>query len=212
MKTKFKSLDCSIMELADDVAYGVHDLEDGVALGLLERADLENLEKLLNTDWGRRWEANGVVNALFPTKDGARLDRKWAIGSLVHALLSNVELKCDETFESPILRWNAKLTDDARAVIKEIHELAVKHIIKQQAVQTLEYRGRYMVSRLFDAIESDPLTLMPDSFRELHQKADTPEGKRRVICDYVAGMTDNYATKMFERLFIPREGTVFEKL
>ncbi|HHB1265345.1 TPA: dGTPase, partial [Vibrio cholerae] len=37
-KTRFKSLDCSIMELADDIAYGVHDLEDAIVLGMVTRA------------------------------------------------------------------------------------------------------------------------------------------------------------------------------
>lgn len=40
-KTQYKSLDCSIMELADDIAYGVHDLEDALALGLITSTDWE---------------------------------------------------------------------------------------------------------------------------------------------------------------------------
>jgi dGTP triphosphohydrolase len=36
--------------------------------------------------------------------------------------------------------------------------------------------------------------------------------RHRVICDYIAGMTDEYATRMYERLFMPRQGTVFQRL
>jgi dGTPase len=42
--------------------------------------------------------------------------------------------------------------------------------------------------------------------------ADTDQARHRVICDYIAGMTDEYATRMYERLFMPRQGAVFQRL
>jgi dGTPase len=79
-------------------------------------------------------------------------------------------------------------------------------VIKTAQVQTLEYRGQQLIVDLFDALNSDPMRLMKQNFRDLYLLA-SDEGQRiRVICDYIAGMTDEYATRMFERLFVPRHG------
>ena len=79
-----------------------------------------------------------------------------------------------------------------------------------QTVQTLEYRGRIPVMKVFQALASNPERLLSDSDRRTLRDPETDT--HRLVCDYVAGMTDVYATRMYERLFVPRQGTVFEHL
>jgi len=87
----------------------------------------------------------------------------------------------------------------------------VRHIIKLQTVQTIEYNGQYVVMSLFEAMSSDPQRLMSPHFVDHYDGAPTPM-RKRVICDYISGMTDSYASRMFERLFRPGFGKVFERL
>lgn len=210
-KSLHKSLDCSIMELADDISYSVHDLEDGIALGLIRKEHLVELSNVFNTSWGKEWELDQLVEKLYDEKQSKGIDRKWAIGALVHALIGSINLVENSSFSHRILKFNAKLENEAKQVVELIKGVALKHVIGLQTVQTLEFRGRHLVLEIFKALNSDPEKLMPEYFVDIYKGA-AQHSKRRVVCDYVAGMTDNYATKMYERLFVPRLGTVFEKL
>lgn len=94
-------------------------------------------------------------------------------------------------------------------------------VIMSQQVQTIEYRGQQMLLSLFEAIASQPERLLKESFRSQYesqsQNSQNPNNQKtneqmRVVCDYLSGMTDEYATKLYERLFVPRRGTIFEQL
>lgn len=213
-KTNFKSLDCSIMELADDIAYGVHDFEDGLALGLIRA---EHFDLLASESGGyprfisARWR-----NLVLGTNE---VDRKQAIGRMVHIFITACEFKEFKQFTDPLIRFNIIMSKDARNAVTFLQELVKRHVIRLHAARTLEWRGQYMISRLFEAIESSPNTLLRS--QDLHfyhlAKKDKDKSRRlprakRIICDYIAGMTDIYAARIYERLFIPRLGSVFERL
>ena len=206
----YKSIDASIMELADDIAYAVHDVEDGIALDLIDKHHLEGLRPYLQGPWAKRWKLERVIERLFSGEDEAHDDRKWIVGGIVHALISSVTATEREQFEAPLLRWNATLPDEAREVVDEMKRVALENVINLQSVQTLEYRGRYLIKSLFQALESDPVKLMPADFAGLINTGRVDP--KRAICDYIAGMSDSFATRMYERLFVPRLGSVFEKL
>ncbi|MGR3621522.1 hypothetical protein [Pseudophaeobacter sp.] len=74
---------------------------------------------------------------------------------------------------------------------------------------TKPFKGQSMVVSVFEALQSDPKRLLPtDTFEKYEAESDG----LRVICDFVAGMTDAYLLKTYERLFAPRLGSVFDKL
>jgi dGTPase len=211
-KTAHKSLDCSIMELADDIAYGAHDFEDGIALGLIREDAWDGLLDHLDAAWSQAVGLHRVSvlgRELFqPLKAGG--NRKKAIGALVHAFISSAQVRESGTFEHPLLRLQVTLPVEARTFLDAVQAVVFTHVINLQTVQSLEYRGRVFVMKVFDAIASDPERLLSHSFA--HLLADHTVDVPRVICDYVAGMTDLYATRMYERFYVPREGTVFERL
>jgi dGTPase len=66
-----------------------------------------------------------------------------------------------------------------------------------------------MVVAVFEAVQSDPVRLLPS---DALARFDKSSGDLRTICDFVAGMTDSYLLKTYERLFAPRMGSVFDKL
>lgn len=66
-----------------------------------------------------------------------------------------------------------------------------------------------MVVAVFEAMQADPPRLLPPDELTKFEKA---KGDLRIICDYVAAMTDTHLLKTYERLFSPRMGSVFDRL
>jgi dGTPase len=66
-----------------------------------------------------------------------------------------------------------------------------------------------MVVAVFEALASDPTSLLPVPTLERHEASDDP---LRVICDHIAGMTDAFLLKTYDRLFSPRMGSVFDRI
>lgn len=217
-KTRFKSLDCSIMELADDIAYGIHDLEDAIETNFISRAEFEEhvVAKLIKIDdeWLQEYALTLPEN-LFSDK---HYKQKEAIGGLVNYLITSIMLvdlnstlkltqestQTSIKFNEPLLRYNAKLPEHADKTLQIFKDFIFTYVIKQPSLQRKEYRGQQLIMEIFEAIESDPMRLLP-----VHTKQRWLEEKnnglnpQRVIADYVSGMTDTYATKLYQTLFLP---------
>lgn len=83
------------------------------------------------------------------------------------------------------------------------------HVISRAAVQQLEARGKRIVAALFKELVRDPEKMIPkDAWKAL----DPEDTKYRRVCDYIAGMTDPYAEKIYRRLFIPGFGSSGDEL
>ncbi|WP_371373165.1 anti-phage deoxyguanosine triphosphatase [Thalassotalea aquiviva] len=207
-KTQFKSLDCSIMELADDIAYGIHDMEDAIVTGVVSKRSFVSAvtEKLV--DIGGQWveqHANTLAEKLFSNQHHQQKD---AIGALVNFLITSIELvdinQADGfEFEQPLLRFNARLPKEANAVLKVFKDYVLNYVIKQTDIQRLEYKGQQIVMELFEAFASDPQRLLPPATCERWRYAQANGlNPHRVIADYLSGMTDEFATKVYNNLFI----------
>lgn len=209
-KTLHRALDTSILNLADDIAYGIHDLEDGIALNLISRDDFQTAIRSAPLDWARPdiKKHDDVIKWFFGRK-AREGGRKTAVGALNNALVCSVEVEEVKDFDCPLLRCRAVLPRAARHFLRVVMELVKKRIVKSQEVQTLEFRGMKIVSDLFNAIVSYPKALLGETPRKrLKSGADG----YRTICDFVAGMTDVYANRFHERLYGSRQASVFERL
>ena len=215
-KTKHKTLDTSIMEIADDIAYGVHDLEDAIGLKLIdepifrEGVSKEKLQPFC--EWSGGLVYHDLIKNLFSTET---YERKNAIGKLVGFCVQHTTLETSNPFcfIEPIFAFRAVLADGARQVLNILKDLVINRVIKSATVQQLEFKGQKIVTELFDAFATDPKRLLPKGDAERWKKAEANvANQHRVICDYIAGMTDEYATKRYQQLFSPRIGSVFDRL
>ncbi len=208
-KTQFKSFDCSIMELADDISYGIHDLEDAIVTGVVNRSDFEinviDKFKTLEDEWLNEYSLH-LSDKLFGEQHYLQ---KEAIGGLVNYLITEIKLidlnESDTVnFSDPLLQYNAKLPKTAATVLQIFKDFVFEFVIKQTGLQRIEYKGQQIVMELFEALTSDPLRLLPKSTAKRWEHAKNNNlNHHRVIADYVAGMTDDYATKLYQTLFIP---------
>ena len=143
---------------------------------------------------------------------GGRSQRRFIgrfIGRLVHHFLTAVEFVEREQFAEPLLRWSVRVASPQRELLDHLQSFVVREVIASPAVQHLEFKGQAMVVAVFEAMEADPGRLLP---REEFAKFEAAGGDLRVICDYVAAMTDTHLLKTYERLFSPRMGSVFDRL
>lgn len=82
-------------------------------------------------------------------------------------------------------------------------------VIKKAPVRQLERRGMRIISDVFRALQEDPEQLVPTSSWEDGDLGATVD---RRVCDYVAGMTDTYAERVYSRLFVPGFGSSSDEL
>lgn len=224
-KPKYKSLDTSIMELADDIAYGVHDLEDAIGLGLIRRQKLVEWFEESDADGAKRSDSiqpllDDVFNGSFDKFLSGLFDegseaRKHYIGRIVGFCADNTVFeKSHPDFAAPLFQHQVVFDEDkgVRKALDTLQSVVVELVIKSTPVQQLEFKGQKMITELFNAFATDPKRLLEG--RDFKQ---TIQGggeicTARVICDNIAGMTDEYATKRYQQLFEPRVGSVFDRL
>lgn len=215
-KTRHKAFDTSIMEIADDIAYGVHDLEDALALQLVNK---EQWLRDIYTAVGGLSEFREKIKGRFSLAEivefcneklfsESNKERKHAISRLVGYFIDHVEVYKKDIFICDELDWNAKLINPAEKFLKLLKKFVVDHVIKRHQVQALEYKGQIMIEKLFSVLFEKPEKLLPKSIYDKYQSSDN---KHRVICDYISGMTDIHATKVYSRIFIPNVGSLFER-
>ena len=211
-----KSLDCSIMDVADDIAYGVHDLEDAIALGLVSDdgfrrhispdACMPFLETLADKYGG---DAQSHYDSMVAGLFGDAPIRKRYISRFVHHLLTAARCVENPAFDEPLLRFRVTLDEGPRLFLGALKDFIMAEVIRSASVQQLEFKGQGMIVAVFEAFQSEPWRLLPTDVQQRYRHSNED---LRVICDYVAGMTDMHLLKTYERLFSPRMGSIFDRL
>ncbi len=207
----FHTFDCSIMDIADDIAYGVHDLEDAIHLYLINRdhLDTETFRQLLAETSLIKYHGS-LLDSLFHS---AIHVRKEAIGEMVNYFITATQIDViHDAFDNHLLKYNMVLLPEAKALLDYLTQCIYQHVIDSQEARTFEYGGQTVVLRLFEAISSNPASLLDIKNRALFHQAKNEHEALRVVCDYIANMTDEYAYRMHERLFGFNTRTIFERL
>lgn len=210
-KAAYHSFDCSLMDVADDIAYGVHDLEDAIHLRLIDRTQLDtSVFRQLLAETSLAKNQLQLLDSLF---DSSLHIRKEAIGEMVNYFITAIVLDLtNEAFENDLLKYNVVLLPEAKMLLDYLMQCIYDFVIDSQEARTFEYGGQTVVQRLFEAISSNPRSLLDNKNRLLYQQANHEHEAFRVICDYIANMTDEYAYRMHERLFGFNTRTIFERL
>ncbi|WP_415900379.1 anti-phage deoxyguanosine triphosphatase [Neptuniibacter sp. QD48_11] len=224
-KSLYKSLDCSIMNLADNISYSLHDLEDALSLGMISKQDWDAhfqehthlfddfISKVKQIHEEDNFSYEQLVQGLF----GESSRRKRSIGALVNYMITNTEIyDVGNGCEHFLLTLNVKLSDEAEQLRDKIFSLVKIKVINDVNVQQLEFKGQKVIVELFQAISKDPERFLPETTKKRWKAAieaeQTESAGKRVICDYISGMTDDYATRLYEKIYTPTKGSIFERL
>ena len=187
------SLEAQLCNLADEVAYNAHDVDDGVRSGLIE------LEQLLEVELVRE-HCEAALQA-HPTLTGKRLlfetirrmlsAQVCDIIDATRAALATAapaDVGAVRSAERPLLRFST----DMRAKSTALKRFLFANLYRHPQVQATRARAEQVLRDLFDAYTGDPAELPPDF-------AGRPDGSR-ACADYIAGMTDRFAIREHQRL------------
>ncbi len=207
--TQHKALDTTVMEIADDIAYGIHDLEDAVAIGLLQKDLWQEFvmnNKVFKTHnlWG-----DEMSNWLF---NGRSKGRKHAISKMVGIMVESVKIVENKDFEHPLLKYQAKLGKAEGEVLDLLKSFIYEHVISLPEVKGMEYKGQLIVLDLFKSLRANPKALLPNHIYQKYTEQQETRHQHRIISDYIAGMTNTYASRLYEKLFTASQGSIFDRL
>lgn len=188
------SVESQIASLADRIAYNVHDLEDAIGAGLI------HLDKLAGV---RLWkQAYEYLIERFPQSNIHQI-RRAVLDRVLNAIVGDAvaaSVEALKPFDSPLAVREAGrpvvlLSDTMARDLGELERFLLEDVYKHPEVATMDAAGRRMVSTLFEIYRSQPKSL-PERF---YSRVDE-QGLDRVVCDYIAGMTDRYCIREHERL------------
>lgn len=211
-KTCFKSFDCSIMELADDIAYGIHDLEDAIVMKMVSKQDFESAITSPLRSRPVPWlsaQIQALTERLFSDQHH---ERKNAIGALVNCFITAITIAEIPHFSHPLLRYQAVMPEEHGKALGMFKDFVLQKVIKKPEVQLLEYKGQQIVMELFEAFSAEPQRLLPENTRIRWQRAEQQNNGYRVIADYISGMTDEFAARLYATLFTPKQTAHFDGL
>jgi dGTPase len=190
------TLEAQIANLADEVAYINHDLDDGLRSGLLNVEQLDELEI---------WRVHrDAVLATFPALSGRRMITETIrrmintlIVDLIDAtaahLAAHAPANVDEVRRAPPLVAHSP---DVAAQALELKRFLFKNLYRHYRVMRMANKAGRIVEGLFNAFVEDKRLLPPQ-----YQAEDVAQ-QPRLIAHYIAGMTDRYAMKEYRRLFV----------
>lgn len=193
------SLEAQLANLADEIAYNNHDVDDGLRSGLI------TLEQLAEVRIFSRHLA--LVRGQYPGLHDRRLIHETVrrmINTLVTDLAeasqrlirTHAPASVDEARQAPPL---IAFSEEIRTEQQELKSFLRSNLYQHYRVQRMANKARRIVRELFQAFVSDP-RLLPPEFQARAQ-AHTP----RAIADYIAGMTDRYAIREHRRIFAVEE-------
>jgi dGTPase len=208
----FKSIECQIMDWADDAAYSLNDIVDGVTAGFLTREKIE------------KWASGEAINApqqrlLDELFDAINADRLESVFSQkIGAFITGCRLRERDNFmaeRTNRYRFELVIGSVAESEALFFKRLANDVIFESPQLQQIEHKARRVLFDLWSAawvnyVEkgSRVINILPARVGKLINAEATRMGKARQICDYLAGLTDGMIVRTYRRLFDPEFGSI----
>jgi dGTPase len=210
IKRRQPGLEAQIANLADEIAYNNHDVDDGIRAQLLDVTALREVRM-----FRRQYDA---VIAHYPDLSERRL-----VHEIIRRMINHLVVDFIRTTQAQLTQLQPRSIDEVRVHSKplamlsdacqeehlELKSFLRDHVYRHYKVLRMTSKARRVVRELFEGFFKD-VSLMPTEHRDLALLAENAHGaagRARAVADYIAGMTDRYAILEHRRLFEPAQRT-----
>jgi dGTPase len=194
------NLETQIANVADELAYTTHDLDDGLRSGMINPQMLEGIAL---------WEIlRETYNWHGPNLD--EMERHRMIRQLVGLMVTDMITATDARLRTSKVKSALDIqklkhnvigySEDMQRRNRELKDFLYKKLYRNYRVVRMSVKAEKLISDMFNAYLTEP-TMLPDHIQFFIEK----RGLERTICDYIAGMTDRYAIEEHQKLFNPLE-------
>ena len=198
----FASLEAQVAAVSDDIAYNNHDVDDGLRAGVFSLKDIEDVPII--------GEAMFRAAARYPDVAKDRLIAE-AVSDLIGEMVADVRAETERRLlelqpesAAAVRAGSAQIVDFSEEMKRNVDALRAflkERMYRHWRVNRERSKARRVVADLFDLFFNEPETL-PSVWRDRYEGA-TGDKLARVVCDYIAGMTDRYAMREHAELFGP---------
>ncbi len=208
---KQQSIECQIMDWADDTAYSLNDIVDGFHAGFITRTRVGEWASHQALDAPRAKLVEQLLEKLSHGGIDPFFGRKT--GEFIRAC--SLDVRIDRTAACPpryafLLRVAPEVAQERQFY----GQLAVDLVFRATPLQHLEHKSDHLLAALFRLLWSHHvgtrggLRLLPASAARMIDEAPDVPARARILCDYLAGMTDGFAIRIYKRLFDPDFGSI----
>ena len=214
-RDEFKSIECQVMDWADDTAYSLNDLSDSVRAGFLS---IEKIEAWAEK-CGEPFAEGSSLGDLMKAIRRKRVDP--FVGKRIGSYIKATRLETDVNFLSAMSnRYHFRLVIDpaVKAESALFKRLAFDVVFRSPQLKQLEHKGSRMLRQLWNVlgeryvaqrtIDGQDFQLLPADTAAEIEAAPDQAARARLVCDFLAGMTDGYAARTYKRLFSPDFGSI----
>jgi dGTPase len=217
-----RCLEAQVMDLSDDVAYSVHDLEDGIVAGRIDLSWLSDpgrrrevwqtvrewylpsvSDEELDTAWGRLRSMRSWPEAPYDGSRGAQAALKNLTSDLIGASCTSVQHATHDKYGTgPLVRYDADLVvpHDTALEIAVLKGVAAHWVMRAADRVTPMAVQRDVLSELVAALVGGGAERLEPAFRDDHRGAGSDAERLRVVVDQVASLTDASAVQWHDRL------------
>lgn len=193
-------LEAQVAAVADDIAYNNHDVDDGLRAGLFSFDDARALPLV--------GPALATVEKTYPQAP-RDVQIAEAVSALIGAMIDDVVAETRARLDrvrpesaDAVRRAGAQIvnfSDPMREQLAGLRAFLHENMYRHYKVNRARSQAKRIVRALFDLFQNEPETLPPEWFAR--QDGQGAAQRARVVCDYIAGMTDRYAMREYERLY-----------
>jgi len=190
------SLEAQVVDMADSIAYTSHDLDDGLTAGVIKEDDLEDIAL-----WRK---------ATYLIKKKVSITRNVAIYQVIRRIIDSQVGDIIRQTENNLKRFSVDSSDQVRAAPQRLADFSVdlrreqkelKDFLREKMYRhfrliRMEEKARRVIRELFKTYMQKP-EMMPAN---VYNQIDNMD-KDRLVCDYIAGMTDRFALEEHDKLF-----------